>query len=93
MEWNDKSAGKRIKAAIVSVLRKQSPNRANMTYLITHVMNALKPPTSDFLPAYQAVSEYIHVNTGKGKILSYRAGIAGGYAVKSTTRKARRVKR
>lgn len=94
MDWADKQGHKRIHEAVVSVLRKQSPNRANMTYLITHVMNYLRPTTPEFMSAYNAVSQYIHTNTGRGKALSFHAGIGGGYAVKpSATAKARRVKR
>jgi len=78
-----------IRKTVDAVLSLTNGTRLTRTLLITRVAHHLQFPTDMVDEVVKAIGEYIDTNTGRGKQLSYREGVNGGYALKHHTANAR----
>ena len=71
-----------IRKTVEAVLSLTHGSRLTRTMLITRVAQHLQYPTEEVDEVVKTIGDYIDSNTGRGKQLSHREGVNGGYALK-----------
>src|SRR5579885_786978 len=71
-----------IRKTVEHILSLTNGTRLTRTMLITRVAQHLHYPMEEVDEVVKTIGEYIDANTGRGKQLSHREGVNGGYALK-----------